>query len=1420
MNKGHLCGMSPRLRIAATAFLIGLWSGAPALASDTEVYARDVDFSGDVTPVMMMVLDSSGSMRDCLENCPGGLTRIGALRQSMRKVLLGEPQPAAGGTVVKPAPDYIKMGYVRFNPNANDGGWTRYPALRLGSVVPDSYTERSSLETRIRSAGDDVSGTSATGNSYTVGNGMGSLGLRFGDLQIPRNATITGAVLHFTRSSNDSVPFSLELAIDNAGDSPAFGAAGTADRTTWGPNVDRDTDAGVDTFFVDVSSQVQAVVNRSDWCGGNAMSFRVQQDSGSRSTSVWSYDGKPAAAPYLIVSYAITGAQRSDSCITAPIDMVLGVKDSLDDIEWAEGDTSVSYRDAVLYPAAIPDGVRNQVALRFIDVPVLTGSTIEKAWLYVTSANTDTGAAPVEVRAFDTSNLGPFCTRNATTREVTCAPPTHGTTAAATLTLPANPGQVATDGVHRALDVTAQVAAVTSRLGWNARNALGFLLRSPTTTSSNSTIYAVDSSLSRAAYLHIVARKRFTNLNDIDKSARQDLFDDINARLYASGGTPLGDAYAEAARYMLGLAPYETDTFTSTFDDQTVAQTYNQPDPRTASAGRYISPLEDVSECSANYIYLMSDGEPNNASNVSNNSRGITNGYNANCASYGGVPSSGGTAGTNFACMISVAQHLASGNNQKQAIIRTNTVLFDNALTGSVVNDMERVAKDYGKGSFFHARTSSQLTDSLLNSLTMLVDQSGSVTAPGVAVNQFNRFQHIDQLYYSVFDPEPRRARWLGNVKRYRLAFTETANGDGTTAQDARIVDALGNDAIDGDTSFFASTARSYWSDMVDGDKAALGGGAGELPAPADRVIYTNVSAAAPMALQNLRTLTADNVADAVAATGLTATQFQNLRNWLLGYRIDIVDSSVTPKAIRNTAVAVSATTLARNQIGGVLHSQPVLVNYGFSGTDINAAAANPDLQDNVVFFSDMEGMLHAVNAATGRELFAFLPRESLLRADEIAINAAQTLPEFGLDLTWTVHRKDVNNDARISTADGDHVWLFGGMRMGGSNYYALDVTDRGNPQLKWVIRAGSGAFAGLGQTWSKPALAEVKINGTQKTVLIFGGGYDPKHETAGFNATTNAADAKGNQLYIVDPATGNVIWWASSAAAASLMVPAMRFSIVAEPRIYDANRDGLADAVYFGDLGGQMFRLDLNNANTAAAGLGQRVHLLASVGQGAVANTGNQRRFYEPPSVALARDTGDGSYYATVAVGTGYRSHPLDTATQDYFYVFRDRDVVRPGLATLSSLQPTITPADLGSLDLNSPLGAGTGNRGWQLALPATGEKVLSAAVSLFGDVYFTTYVPELASASACSPVVGHSNLYRLRVLDGARVDTNNDGVVDSLDSPLIGDTVHGIAGPPTVFVGSGGRNAVITGTGVTRGDDMQTGMKPVRWYQKSRSP
>jgi len=1476
---------------STAAFLLFSWALAPVYASDTEVYSREVILTGESSPVMMMVLGTSDSMNKCMTNntldCQGLPTsRVETLGRALHKVLFGN-DGTDNNPVVKPAPGFLKMGYVRYRPDNSAAPWLRYGAEKsldgtLFTTAAD-FSQKSVL-VRVPNAASDAKEsagvTDASGDLVMDKGAAVAVGLRFEGVLVPRGAKITKAELAWNEKASGGNPAPNIIVKPELGDLDA-------DLFTVTPISARIYPTDLETSQFDtvpynkskisILKSVQAIVNHASWCGGQAFSIKLNTDGKTRTLK--SYEnaaGNAAEIPRLSIEYTLpettpaapgTGT-ISNTCLNVQRDIVKTVISGLDDVEWRDGSSSIDYADPALNPSAMATSssgttVKNTVAVRFREVPALRNATIQKALLYVTGFTQDgvTGPeVPIRVRGFNpaTGDLPEFCTRDADTNVVDCSAFDRNTAVTVETGVVGDPEvnftlpTATNEDTNYVVNVTNLVQDIVNNANWAADNAMGFKLRNEaSTTNSTVALASMDAGPSRAMTLHISALQPYTNLTNLLKTVRQDLDEEITGELFAKGSISLTPTFAEAARYMLGLPPtgatgnptfpetitYDHDANTSTADlsaPHPVAGTYTDDATREPQY-LYTSPVDTSATCSANYVYMLSDGVPDSMNSGANweeiNPDSVCTGTAAN-TDYPVV--SGSNVGSNFQCLQLVADQMAKEGNQIDTKIRTNAVYFGplNEVNEDFRLDMDRLA-DKGAGFYYEATDEATLLRSMLDTLRALIDVSGTITAPGVAVNQFNRLTHLDQLYYSVFDPNTKHARWLGNVKRYRLAFYDVQNSDGTVTRDAKIVDVNGNNAIDETTSFFSSNAKSFWSADVDGDKATMGGVAKRLPAPAERRILVNVDHdEAPLALRDLRSLSADNTTDAAEVMGFTdPDQFENLRRWILGYKVEIVDHSTTPARIK--IEPADTTTELRAEVGGVLHSQPVLVNYGYDDSHTaDEAAADAELQDNTVYFSDMEGMLHAIDARTGVEQFAFLPVDLLNRLDDLAINPTQNLPDFGLDLTWTVYRHDDNRDFKINRSidPDDFVMLYGGMRMGGRNYYALDVTDRGAPELKWVIKGGTaGPFANLGQTWSKPVLADLKLGSTVKTVMLFGGGYDPKHETAGFDSTNNAADTQGKQIYIVDPETGSVIWWASNTADATLNVPEMNFSIPAEPKVVDTNNDGLIDAAYFGDLGGQLFRVDINNTNTASLADGStlvtRVHRLANVGQGVTADTVNHRRFYETPSIArISSTTAGGLPYLTVAIGSGYRSHPLDLPTQDYFYVFKDKDALRGDLHNPpdgAPLQDTITPDDLATVSLATSTGVDVSTTmGWKLALPAAGEKVISTALSLFGEVIFTSYVPDVTSTTSCEPVVGLSNLYRLRLVDGATVDTNGDGVVNSSDSRVQAGLVHGMAGSPQVLVGEGGRNAIITGTGVIRNRNLGGATGRLRWYEKAKTP
>jgi type IV pilus assembly protein PilY1 len=263
--------------------------------------------------------------------------------------------------------------------------------------------------------------------------------------------------------------------------------------------------------------------------------------------------------------------------------------------------------------------------------------------------------------------------------------------------------------------------------------------------------------------------------------------------------------------------------------------------------------------------------------------------------------------------------------------------------------------------------------------------------------------------------------------------------------------------------------------------------------------------------------------------------------------------------------------------------------------------------------------MLHAIDAKTGKEIYSFMPKEFLSRSnlfttDRPSLDQNNNRQIYGLDGSWVALKKDGKK------------LLFGGMRRGGNSYYALDVTSRTSPKLLWKKTITDSGYSDLGQTWSTPTPARI---GT-KTVLIFGGGYDTSHDASG-GMRSNGDDA-GNVVYIVDALTGDVLWSEDLA-----------YSVPSSIAVVDKNADGSSDHLYFGDTGGHLYRVDIDEDNIGAS----KVHVLADLG----GSYANNRRFYEAPAVAYVEHKGEKQLYLTI--GSGYRAHPLDKNTNEAFFCY-----------------------------------------------------------------------------------------------------------------------------------------------------------------------
>ncbi len=252
---------------------------------------------------------------------------------------------------------------------------------------------------------------------------------------------------------------------------------------------------------------------------------------------------------------------------------------------------------------------------------------------------------------------------------------------------------------------------------------------------------------------------------------------------------------------------------------------------------------------------------------------------------------------------------------------------------------------------------------------------------------------------------------------------------------------------------------------------------------------------------------------------------------------------------------------------------------------------------------------------------------------DIIDLLGRDPVPPVNHLLAKNIHNKVVMVTGAASYSREGKQIVYGGLRMGGRSYYALNLQDMSNPKLLFQIspdeqkiyyNGSSSTYAALdnmGQSWSKPSIGWVnwkKSDGKtteRKRVMFVGGGYDEGYE----NDTYNPSISQGAGVYMFDADNGKLLWWASAKATTAQGAEAytqsdnLKYSVVSEIRTEDRNGDGLIDHLYFGDLGGQLFRIDLDNTATTNANFAKPPQLLLNLNNGAASP-----RFYEMPAFSV----------------------------------------------------------------------------------------------------------------------------------------------------------------------------------------------------------
>ena len=305
--------------------------------------------------------------------------------------------------------------------------------------------------------------------------------------------------------------------------------------------------------------------------------------------------------------------------------------------------------------------------------------------------------------------------------------------------------------------------------------------------------------------------------------------------------------------------------------------------------------------------------------------------------------------------------------------------------------------------------------------------------------------------------------------------------------------------------------------------------------------------------------------------------------------------------------------------LGDIVDSQPVFVKaptYSYTDAGYADFKAGPAASRSpMVYISANDGMLHAFNAATGEEQWAFIPNQAMASLKLLADSSYTH--RYYIDGPMTV------GDVNFGGGDSDwHTILIGGMGGGGTQYFALDITDPANPKYLWQF-----THASLGNTFGNISINKLP-NG--EWAAFFSSGY-------------NNTDGIG-RLFAVDVATGALkSGYPLSTASGSAGSPSNLGKI--NVWVDDAPHNNTAKFIYAGDLNGDLWRFDPDPAGAGHSGTGvfKLAHLQNASSQAQPITT--------KPELTKIADT------YVIYVGTGqYLGIPDLTNTQvQSFYAIKD---------------------------------------------------------------------------------------------------------------------------------------------------------------------
>lgn len=679
------------------------------------------------------------------------------------------------------------------------------------------------------------------------------------------------------------------------------------------------------------------------------------------------------------------------------------------------------------------------------------------------------------------------------------------------------------------------------------------------------------------------------------------------------------------------------------------------------------------------------------------------------------------------------------------------------------------VGSDYRPDNYYAANQADKMSAGLSSAFAKIVSETESATSTALSTVSPNVTSSSNVSYAATYDP----ANWTGQV----IASTVTYASDGTptlaTAWDAR--------SLLSATSVTASTRKIV-------------------------TCCTSAGAALPFtsAALSAATLSSRTYLDAFASIPNVASASQSSANYIAYLRGD------TAQEVANGGVYRTR----KYRLGDIVNAKPVAVgtpsfpyydvyNPGYSSFKTTYAS-----RKTVVYAGANDGMLHAFDGTTGQtasgsELFAYIPSfvygsaSTATTSGLAALGNTSFTHHYYVDATPISHDVDLSKTYEPTASTRDwRTLLIGGLGKGGAGYYAIDIT---NP-TSWTDEttiAGKVLWeftdSRMGYSYGKPSVVKTAKYGW---VVVFTSGY-------------NNSDGIG-YFFIVNPRNGALLE-AVATPTGSTSSPVN----LGEHTAFVANyADMTADAVYAGDLAGNVWRLDLTG-KTGSYGAPTLIATLANA-------SGTAQPVTTRPLVEI--EPNSKKRYVMIGTGKLLADSDISSSSVQSFYAIVDGTGTSGDFYTSSSLPSGASfPVTRSQLQANTSLRSGIGSSpasvmGWYFDLPVSSSIAQRVDVTPTANSGIVAFVGNLPNGQACTPG-GVGTAYAVSFATGTTVLTDTDGSLVVSTSPINGVltdvAIQRVNGKLRLYIGGSDSDGNATIVKAPANLTTSAGVKQLNWRE-----